>query len=151
MSTTTVISPVNVEARRAADVRVGDTVKVHLKIEDKGKTRIQIFEGLVIARKHGAEAGGTFTVRRTSGGYGVEKIFPLYSPMIDKIEVAGRSRVKRSKLYYIRDKATRVINRQMRNRVAVPEAIDETMPEEPAADESTADETPAEETAEAKA
>ena len=111
----TVISPVNIEQRRELDIRAGDTVRVHQKIQEKGKTRIQIFEGLVIARKHGREAGGTFTVRRTSLGIGVEKIFPLYSPNIDKIEITKRSKVRRSKLYHIRDKAAKEIRRQMRN------------------------------------
>src|SRR3989344_5647321 len=83
----------NIEARRALDLRAGDTVRVHQKREEKGKTRIQIFEGLVIARKHGAEAGATFTVRRAEGGYGVEKNYPLFSPAIDKIE--GGKRPKR--------------------------------------------------------
>ena len=73
------ISPVDVEARKNLDLRSGDTVRVHQKIEEKGKYRIQVFEGLVLARKHGREAGGTFTVRRVSSGVGVEKIFPLYS------------------------------------------------------------------------
>ena len=108
------VSPVNTEVRKNLDLRVGDTVRVHQKIEEKGKTRIQIFEGLVLARKHGAEAGGTFTVRRVSSGVGVEKIFPLYSPMIDKIEVVKRSRVRRSKLYYIREKVSREARRQLR-------------------------------------
>ena len=111
----TVVSPVNIEQRRELDIRAGDTVRVHQKIQEKGKTRIQIFEGLVIARKHGKEAGGTFTVRRTSLGIGVEKIFPLYSPNIDKIEITKRSKVRRSKLYHIRDKAAKEIRRQMRN------------------------------------
>ena len=111
----TVISPINIEQRRELDIRAGDTVRVHQKIQEKGKTRIQIFEGLVIARKHGREAGGTFTVRRTSLGIGVEKIFPLYSPNIDKIEITKRSKVRRSKLYHIRDKAAKEIRRQMRN------------------------------------
>jgi len=111
----TVVSPVNVEQRQKLDIQAGDTVRVHQKIEEKGKTRIQMFEGIVIARKHGKEAGGTFTVRRTASGIGVEKIFPLYSPVIDKIEITKRSKVRRSKLYHIRDKAAKEIRRQMRN------------------------------------
>ena len=102
------------EARKTLDLRVGDTVRVHQKIEEKGKTRIQVFEGLVLARKHGTEAGGTFTVRRVASGVGVEKIFPLYSPMIDKVEVVKRSRVRRAKLYYIREKVSREARRQLR-------------------------------------
>jgi large subunit ribosomal protein L19 len=97
------------------DLRSGDTVKVWQKIQEKGKTRLQAFEGLVLARKHGAEAGATFTVRRVASGVGVEKTFPLYSPMIDKIEVTKRSKVRRAKLYHIRDKAAKEIRRQMRN------------------------------------
>ena len=108
------VSPVDMEARKNLDLRPGDTVRVHQKIEEKGKTRIQIFEGLVLARKHGSEAGGTFTVRRVSSGVGVEKIFPLYSPMIDKIEITKRSRVRRAKLYYIREKVAREARRQLR-------------------------------------
>jgi len=108
------ISPVNMEARRTLDLRVGDTVRVHQKIEEKGKTRIQVFEGLVIARKHGSEPGGTFTVRRVASGVGVEKVYPLYSPMIEKIEIVKRSRVRRAKLYYIREKVAREARRQLR-------------------------------------
>lgn len=111
---TAVISPVNIENRQSIGIRPGDTVRVHVKIEDKGKTRIQMFEGLVLARKHGNEAGATFTVRRVVDGIGVEKIFPLYSPAIDKIEVVRRSKVRRAKLYYIREKVAREIKRQMR-------------------------------------
>jgi large subunit ribosomal protein L19 len=125
-ATNTVISPINVDARRAVDVRTGDTVRVHQKIEEGGKTRVQVFEGIVIARKHGTEPGATFTVRRTSGGYGIEKIFPLYSPTIDKIETVTRSQVRRSKMYHIRDKATRAIKRQMRNRLQTPDDFNET-------------------------
>lgn len=100
--------------RKEFDMRVGDTVKVHQKIQEKGKTRIQIFEGLVLARKHGNEAGATFTVRKVSGGYGVERIFPLFSPNIDKIEVVKRAKVRRSKLYYIREKAAKEISKRMK-------------------------------------
>ena len=107
-------SPVDMGARRELDVRPGDTIRVWQKIEERGKVRLQAFEGLVIARKHGREAGGTFTVRRVASGVGVEKIFPLYAPMIDRMEIVKRSRVRRAKLYFIRDKATRESRRQLR-------------------------------------
>jgi len=108
------ISPVNMEDRKELGIKAGDTVRVHQKIQDKGKTRIQIFEGVVLARKHGDEAGATFTVRKVSSGIGVEKIYPLYSPNIDKIEIVKRAKVRRAKLYYIREKVAREIKRQMR-------------------------------------
>jgi large subunit ribosomal protein L19 len=85
------------------------------KIQEKGKTRLQAFEGLVLAHKHGNEAGATFTVRKVASGVGVEKIFPLYSPVIDKIEIVKRAKVRRAKLYHVRDKAAKEIRRQMRN------------------------------------
>ncbi len=108
------ISPINMDNRKDLGIKAGDTVRVHQKIQEKGKTRIQVFEGLVLARKHGNEAGATFTVRKVSSGIGVEKIFPLYSPLIDKIEITRRSKVRRAKLYYIREKVAREIKRQMR-------------------------------------
>ena len=108
------ISPVNMEERKALDLRSGDTVRVWQKITEKDKTRLQAFEGLVLARKHGAEAGSTFTVRKVVDGVGVERVFPLYSPMIDKIEITRRSQVRRAKLYYIRDKAAKEISKRMR-------------------------------------
>ncbi len=108
------ISSVNVEARKKQDLRSGDTVKVYQKIKEGDKVRLQAFEGLVIARKHGTESGGTFTVRKVASGVGVEKIFPLYSPNIDKIEVIRRAKVRRAKLYHIRDKVAKEISRQMR-------------------------------------
>lgn len=116
-----IVSPVDMEARRTLDIRAGDTVRVHQKIEEgkdkqgNSKFRIQIFEGLVLARKHGREAGGTFTVRRVTGGIGVEKIYPLYTPMIEKVEIVKRARVRRAKLYYIRDKVAREARRQLRH------------------------------------
>ncbi len=109
-----ITSPVQMEDRKALGLKAGDTVKVHQRIIDKGKTRIQIFEGLVLARKHGDEAGATFTVRKMSSGIGVEKIYPLYSPLIEQIEIVKRAKVRRAKLYYIRDKVAREIKRQMR-------------------------------------
>ncbi len=99
---------------KSFDMRVGDTVKVHQKIQEKGKTRIQIFEGMVLARKHGTEKGATFTVRKSSNGYGVERIFPIFSPVIEKVEVVRRAKVRRAKLYYIRDKAAKEISKRMK-------------------------------------
>jgi len=107
------ISPVNMDDRKNLGIKPGDTVRVHQKIQDKGKTRIQIFEGVVLAHKHGSEAGATFTVRKVASGVGVEKIYPLYSPNIDKIEIVKRAKVRRAKLYFIREKVAREIKRQM--------------------------------------
>ena len=92
------------------DFRPGDKVKVFVKIKEGEKERVQVFEGLVIARR-GAGLNETFTVRKLSGGVGVERIFPLHTPTVDRIEVMTRGRVRRAKLYYLRDrvgKATRV-------------------------------------------
>ncbi len=131
---TTVQSPVKVIDRKNLDIRSGDTIRVWQKIVEKGKTRLQAFEGLVIAVKHGKEAGATFTVRRVASGVGVEKIFPLYSPMIDSIETLKRSKVRRAKLYHIRDKAAKEIRRQMRN---IKELPDNTPSAEEVVDEAT--------------
>ena len=111
------LSPVNTAARKSLEFSTGDTVRVWVKVlEDaaKQKYRLQAFEGLVLARKHGAEAGATFTVRKVASGVGVERVFPLYSPMIDKIELVKRSMVRRSKLYYVREKAVRDVRRKMK-------------------------------------
>jgi large subunit ribosomal protein L19 len=96
------------------DFAPGDTVKVHVKVKEGDKERIQIFQGVVISRR----GGGTrqmFTVRKISGGVGVERMFPLYSPTIDRIEVERHGRVRRAKLYYLRDlrgKAARIEERR---------------------------------------
>jgi large subunit ribosomal protein L19 len=82
--------------------RIGDTIRVHVKIKEGDKERIQVFEGIVIARKNG-DLRSTFTVRKTSFGQGVERIFPLHSPIIERLEVTRKGRVRRSKLYYLRD------------------------------------------------
>lgn len=82
-------------------VNVGDTVKVHVKIKEGDKYRIQVFEGTVIAKKHGG-INETFTVRRIAYGCGVERVFPVHSPVIDKVELVRSGKVRRSKLYYIR-------------------------------------------------
>ena len=116
---TKVISTANIEARKKLDVRAGDNVRVWQKIEeDKGKFRLQAFEGIVLARKHGSEAGATFTVRKVIDGIGVERIFPLYSPMIDEVELIRRSKVRRAKLYFVRRKAAKEIRHKMRRIMA---------------------------------
>ncbi len=123
-----VITPVNAEGRAKLGIRSGDTVRVVQNIVElkKGRgtdkkektiknTRKQVFEGLVLSVKHGTEAGASFTVRATLSGVGVEKTFPLYSPLIDSIEIVKRSPVRRSKLYFIREKAAKEVRRQLRN------------------------------------
>ena len=82
---------------------IGDTVKVHVKIKEGDKSRIQVFEGTVIAKKHGG-IRETFTVRRVAHGCGIERVFPLHSPVVDKVEVVRNGKVRRSKLYYLRDR-----------------------------------------------
>ena len=139
-------SPVDMEARQKLDFKAGDTVNVWAKIleektEKKGekkkgdakkaeaKYRLQAFEGIVLARKHGKEMGATFTVRRVASGVGVERIFPLYSPMVEKIEITKKSRARRSKLYYIRDKAVKDVRSKMRS-ITNQEEIEEAPVEE---------------------
>ncbi len=118
-------TPVDVASRQKLDIHAGDTVKVWQKIQEKGKTRSQLFEGLVLAVKHGKEAGATFTVRRVASGVGVEKIFPLYSPLIDKITITKRAQIRSAKLYHVRKKAAKEIKRQMRHTRAVAPVDDE--------------------------
>jgi large subunit ribosomal protein L19 len=89
---------------------VGDTVKVHVKVKEGEKERIQVFEGMVIARR-GGSVNTSFTVRKISDGVGVERIFPLHSPILDKVEVVRQGRVRRAKLFYLRElrgKAARI-------------------------------------------
>ncbi len=85
------------------DFRAGDTIEVYYRFNEAGKTRKQLFQGIVI-QKRGSGVNATFTIRKISHGVGVEKIFPLYSPLIDKIEILSRGHARRSKLYYLRDK-----------------------------------------------
>ncbi len=90
--------------------KAGDTLKVHVKIREGEKQRIQIFQGFVL-RRQGESSRETFTVRKVSGGIGVERTFPVHSPMVDKIELVNRGRVRRAKLYYmrkLRGKAARI-------------------------------------------
>jgi len=132
-------TPVKVSDRKKIDMRAGDTVRVFVKIKEtdskgKQKNRVQAFDGLVIARKHGTEPGATFTVRKVTGGVGVERTFPLYSPIIDKIEIVRRAKARRSKLYYIREKVAREIRRKMRMErmagIVTPEEEEEILEEE---------------------
>jgi large subunit ribosomal protein L19 len=119
-----VISPAVDTAKLAVlDLRAGDTVRVWQKIKEKDKFRLQAFEGLVLARKHGSQAGATFTVRKVVDGVGVERIFPLYSPAIDKVELIKRSKIRRAKLYFIREKAAKEIRHQMRRIMDTPDPI----------------------------
>ena len=120
-------------ARKNLGIRSGDTVRVWLNIVELKQqkqankkeatvknVRKQAFEGLVLAVKHGAEPGATFTVRKVASGVGVERIFPLYAPTIDSIEVLRRARTRRAKLYFIRRKASRDQKRAMRKQIALP-------------------------------
>ena len=150
------ISPVDMAQRQQLGVRAGDTVRVWQKIEEikigkaankkevtTRQTRRQAFEGTVLAVKHGTEPGATFTVRRVASGVGVERIFPLYSPMVDTVEILRRARTRRSKLYFIRDKAAREARRLMRKSIhvapaAAQEVLEEPISEAPQKEEATA-------------
>ena len=93
----------NMPEKEAPSVTVGDTVRVHLKVKEGNRERIQVFEGTVIAKKHGG-IEESFTVRRISYGVGVEKVFPLHAPTIEKVETVRKGKVRRAKLYYLRDR-----------------------------------------------
>ena len=108
-------TPVEQDSRKTLDFKAGDTVRVWNKILEKGKVRLQAFEGLVLSRKHGTESGATFTIRKVASGVGVERIFPLYSPNIDKIEVLRKSKTRRNKLYYIRTKAVKEVKKRLKS------------------------------------
>lgn len=96
------------------DIRPGMTLKVHQRIKEGAKTRVQIFEGLVIARKHGSGLNATITVRKVTNGIGVERIFPLHLPTIEKFEIVKSSKVRQSKLYYVRTKSARETRRKVK-------------------------------------
>lgn len=110
-------------------VRVGDTVRVYQKIKEGAKFRTQAFEGLIIARKHGSEAGATITVRKVAGDTTVERIFPLYLPTIEKIEVVKHSKVRRAKLYYLRSKTSKETRRKLKTKVAEKPVTEPASPE----------------------
>lgn len=119
------LTTVDVDARKKLDFKAGDSVRVWSKIaEEKAPTkkgekptikyRLQAFEGLVLARKGGTANGATFTVRKVASGVGVERIFPLYAPTVDKIEITKRAKARRSKLYYVRTKAVKDVRKRLR-------------------------------------
>jgi len=148
MASAVKITPVDMAARKGLGIRAGDTVRVwqnivELKTQKQANkkeatvknVRKQAFEGLVLAVKHGTEAGATFTVRKVASGVGVEKIFPLYSPTIDSVEVIRRARTRRAKLYFIRRKASREAKHAMRKQLAIePRNTDTKRVSEPAAE-----------------
>jgi len=99
--------------RLIPEIRTGFTVRVHQKIVEAGKERLQPFEGLVIAVKHGRGMNGTFTVRKIASGVGVERVYPFFSPNVAKVEIVKKAKIRRSKLYYMRErfgKAARMKN-----------------------------------------
>jgi len=90
------------QLKKLPDLRPGDTIKVHQKIKEGNKERIQVFEGIIIAKKHGKDISSTITVRKVVDGVGVERVFPVNSPAIDKIEIVRHGKVRRAKLYYLK-------------------------------------------------
>jgi large subunit ribosomal protein L19 len=115
------------------DIKPGDLVRVHQKIKEGDKERIQIFEGRVIARKHGKGINATITVRRIVNNIGVEKIFPIHSPVIEKIEVVQRGKVRRAKLYYLREvspKKARLKKIEMKEAIVMEEPAEEEVEKE---------------------
>jgi large subunit ribosomal protein L19 len=129
------------QTKQMPDIKPGDSVKVHQKVKEGNKDRIQIFEGVVIARKHGKGISATITVRKVVEGVGVERVFPVYSPAIDKIEVVKRSKVRRAKLYYLRTakgKKARLKNKEFSVAIAEekPETAESTEEQAPAAEQT---------------
>jgi len=102
------------ETNKFEAIKPGWTIRVNQRIKEGEKTRVQAFEGMVIARKHGSEAGGTITVRKVSDGIGVEKTFPIYLPSIESVKVVRKAKVRRAKLYFLRDKTNKEIRKKIR-------------------------------------
>jgi len=105
--------------KKLPKISAGDTVRVHQQIKEGDKTRIQVFEGLVIARRHGNQPGATIVVRKVTKGIGIERTFPLYLPTIEKIEVTKKSKVRRSKLYFLREKTARQTRKKLKTKEMV--------------------------------
>ena len=114
------------QLRQIPEIKTGDTVKIYQKLKEGDKMRVQPFEGIIIAKKHGAGISGTITVRKVSAGIGIERVFPIHSPTIDKIEILKHAKVRRAKLYYIREKAAKEIRRKMKPTEVMKEIIPET-------------------------
>jgi large subunit ribosomal protein L19 len=104
----------NSQNNKFAGIMPGWTVKVHQQIKEGSKTRVQSFEGTVLAKKHGNNINGTVTIRKVFNGIGVEKIYPIFLPTIEKVEVIKKAKVRRSKLYYLKDKSAREIRRKIK-------------------------------------
>jgi large subunit ribosomal protein L19 len=104
----------NAQNNKFAGIMPGWTVKVHQQIKEGNKTRVQSFEGTVLAKKHGDNINGTVTVRKVFNGIGVEKIYPIFLPSIEKVEVIKKATVRRAKLYYLKDKSAREIRRKVK-------------------------------------
>jgi len=125
-------------ANRFADLKVGMTVRVHQKITVEGKAKggkASVFEGIIIAHKHGTEPGASITVRHSAGGYGVEKVYPLRLPSLEKIEVVKTGRTRRAKMYYLREKTAKEIRKKTRAEAVKAAALEpsaEAPAEEPA-------------------
>jgi large subunit ribosomal protein L19 len=127
------------EKRKVPEFGAGDTLKVHLKIVEGTRERIQVFEGLCIARSN-RSLNSAFTVRKISNGEGVERVFPVYSPLIEKLEVIRRGDVRRAKLYYLRGlsgKKARITEKRMDNRSNISSKVTEKTPSKVEAKEET--------------
>lgn len=103
------------QLKKVPEIKSGQTVKVYQRVKEGNKERVQPFEGLVIAVKHGRGLDGSFTVRKISSGIGVERIYPLHSPTIDKIEVLKKADVRRAKLYYMRERSGKSARMKSKN------------------------------------
>ena len=102
------------ETNKFEGIKAGWTIRVNQRIKEGEKTRVQAFEGMVISLKHGTEAGATITVRKVTGDIGVEKTFPIYLPSIEGVKVVRKAKVRRAKLYYLRDKTNKEIRKKIR-------------------------------------
>lgn len=135
------------QERKLPDLKPGDTIKVHQKIKEGDKERIQIFEGIIIARKHGKGISATITVRKVVDGVGVERVFPIHSPSVEKFEVVRHAKVRRSKLYYLRTakgKKAKLKRKDFAAAIAeepAKQAVEETAVEEAPAETATTQET----------